>query len=59
MDSDIYAEKKQWDKAAARYKEAWEADKRQPLPLYLYGQALANSGKETEGKKRTRKAPTA
>jgi predicted Zn-dependent protease len=48
---DLNAEKKQWGKAAEQYKAVWEMDKHQPLALYLYGQALAKSGKETEGKK--------
>jgi tetratricopeptide (TPR) repeat protein len=48
---DLYADKKQWDKAAEQYKAAWEKDKHQPLSLYLYGLALEKAGKAAEGKK--------
>jgi tetratricopeptide (TPR) repeat protein len=48
---DVYADKKQWDKAAEQYKAAWEKDKHQPLSLYLYGLALEKAGKAAEGKK--------
>jgi tetratricopeptide (TPR) repeat protein len=48
---DLYADKKQWDKAAEQYKAAWEKDKHQALSLYLYGLALTKAGKEAEGKK--------
>src|SRR4029078_8556442 len=48
---DLYAEAKDWDAAAARYKSAWEKDRSLPLPLYLHGQALVKAGKDDEGKK--------
>src|SRR5262249_50215971 len=48
---DLYADKKQWDKAAEQYKAAWDKDKHQALALYLYGLALTKAGKEAEGKK--------
>jgi tetratricopeptide (TPR) repeat protein len=48
---DLCAEKKQWDKAAQQYKAAWEKDKHQALGLYLHGWALAQGGKDAEGKK--------
>src|SRR5207245_2291573 len=48
---DLYAGKKQWDKAAEQYKAAWDKDKHQALALYLYGHMLVKSGKDAEGKK--------
>src|SRR5207245_1906882 len=38
---DLHAARKEWPRAAARYAEAWEKDRQQPLPLYLRGWALA------------------
>jgi tetratricopeptide (TPR) repeat protein len=48
--ADLYAEKKDWNKAAVRYEQAWLKD-HNPLPLFLRGWSLAQSGKEMEGKK--------
>lgn len=47
---DLLAAKKEWDKAADRYRQAWEANRTQPLPLFLRGWALTQSGKAKEGK---------
>ena len=49
---DLLADKKEWDKAAERYSQAWDKDHEQPLALYLSGWAMAQAGKDTEGKKR-------
>ncbi len=49
---DFLAGKKVWEQAAARYGQAWEKDRRQPLPLYLQGWALAQGGAAREGRKR-------
>jgi tetratricopeptide (TPR) repeat protein len=46
---DFLAEKKLWAQAAARYGEAWQKDRRNPLPLYLQGWTLARGGDEREG----------
>ncbi|MBL8799863.1 MAG: tetratricopeptide repeat protein [Planctomycetia bacterium] len=48
---DRLAEKKAWEQAAQRYRQAWEKDKGQPLPLYLQGWSLTQAGREVEGKK--------
>jgi tetratricopeptide (TPR) repeat protein len=48
---DLHAEKKEWDKAAERYGQAWEKDHGRPLALYLSGWAMAQAGQEKEGKK--------
>jgi Tfp pilus assembly protein PilF len=59
---DLLADKKQWAKAAERYRQAWRksvtpgdprlgAKAADPLPLYLAGDALAKAGQEKEGKK--------
>jgi tetratricopeptide (TPR) repeat protein len=48
---DLLADKKQWDKAAEQYHRAWEKDHGNPLPLYLSGWALVQSGKKDEGSK--------
>jgi tetratricopeptide (TPR) repeat protein len=48
---DIFADKKDWDKAAKAYRKAREADRGNPLPLWLTGWALKHGGKEAEGKK--------
>jgi tetratricopeptide (TPR) repeat protein len=55
---DLLAAKKQWDKAAERYQQAWKkVDPRlswqayDPLPLYLAGDVLIRAGQEPEGKK--------
>jgi tetratricopeptide (TPR) repeat protein len=59
---DLLADKKQWAKAAERYRQAWRksvtpdnprlnAKVADPLPLYLAGDALVKDGQEKEGKK--------
>jgi tetratricopeptide (TPR) repeat protein len=49
---DLEVEKKEWDKAAERYKQAWDKEHAKPMALYLSGWALAQAGQEKEGKKR-------
>jgi tetratricopeptide (TPR) repeat protein len=49
--ADLLAEKKSWADAGKRYREAWDKDQSQPLPLYLHGWCLLKAGKEAEGKK--------
>ena len=49
---DLYADKKEWDKAATDYGLAWDKDHGQPLALYLSGWAMSRAGKEADGKKR-------
>lgn len=51
--ADFEAEKKQWKEAAEHYRQAWEKDKSQPVPLYLRGWALAKAGREAEGRELT------
>ncbi|HMF10739.1 MAG TPA: hypothetical protein VKE94_00485 [Gemmataceae bacterium] len=48
---DYLAERKKWELAAAQYGNAWELDRKEPLPLYLKGWALAQAGQEQEGKR--------
>ena len=48
---DLDAEKKEWDKAADDYRQAWEQDHFEVIALYLEGWALAQAGKDKEGKK--------
>lgn len=48
---DVLAAKKAWKAAAQRYRQAWDKDKGQPLPLFLHGWALVQDGQEAEGKK--------
>jgi tetratricopeptide (TPR) repeat protein len=59
---DLLAGKKQWEKVAERYRQAWRksvtpdsprlsAKAADPLPLYLAGDALVKAGQEKEGKK--------
>jgi tetratricopeptide (TPR) repeat protein len=50
---DHHAAKKQWERAAERYGRAWEKDRKQPLPLFLQGWALAQGGSVKEGKRRS------
>lgn len=47
---DLLADAKQWEPAIDRYGQAWEKNRREPLPLYLKGWALVKAGKEEEGK---------
>jgi hypothetical protein len=49
---DHWAGKGSWKQAADCYRQAWERDRKQPLPLYLLGRALAQDGQTDEGKKR-------
>ena len=49
---DLDADKKEWDKAEKWYAQAWDKDHGRPLALYLDGYALAQAGKEEEGKQR-------
>jgi Flp pilus assembly protein TadD len=49
---DLEADKKEWDKAADRYYQAWEKAREYPLSLYLSGWALTKAGKDKDGKKR-------
>ena len=46
---DVLAGRKRWEKAAEAYASAWEKDRKQPLALYLRGNALARAGRKTEG----------
>jgi tetratricopeptide (TPR) repeat protein len=46
---DLLADRKQWERAAERYRQAWEKDRHEPLPLYLAGWALKKAGQEKEG----------
>ena len=59
---DLLGGKKQWTKAAERYRQAWQKSWRaeqplksgkhaDPLPLYLAGDALVKAGKDKEGRK--------
>jgi tetratricopeptide (TPR) repeat protein len=61
---DLLADRKQWDRAAQRYYQAWDKDREHTLtrdlrrdhslalPLYLSGRALVLAGQEKEGKER-------
>jgi predicted Zn-dependent protease len=46
---DVLAGRKRWEKAAAVYASAWEKDRKQPLALYLRGNALVRASRKTEG----------
>src|SRR6185436_1893014 len=46
---DHLAEQKKWTEAAAAYHAAWTRDRRQPLALYLHGDALSKAGRKKEG----------
>jgi tetratricopeptide (TPR) repeat protein len=48
---DLLAEKKLWQQAAQRYRQAWLIDRSKPLPLYLRGQALQHAGLKEDGQK--------
>ena len=48
---DLFAKKKKWERAASRYQQAWDKERREPLPLFLRGNALVQSGQVEEGKK--------
>ncbi len=48
---DLDAERQEWAKASEHYRQAWEKAPGDPLPYYLSGWALAQSGKDNEGKK--------
>lgn len=57
--ADLLAGKKDWSKAADRYRQAWRkstlslssVSNNAPLSLYLAGDALAKAGQEQEGRK--------
>lgn len=50
--ADFLAEKKQWQRAAALYGQAWEKDKQEaPVPLFLQGWALVQAGQKPQGEK--------
>ncbi len=49
---DLLAERKQWERAAESYRQAWDKDRREPLPQFLAGWALDKAGQSAEGKKR-------
>jgi len=48
---DILAGRKAWKEAAQRYRQAWDKDRSQPLPLFLQGKALVQAGQQQEGAK--------
>jgi tetratricopeptide (TPR) repeat protein len=50
---DFLADRKLWAQAANRYGQAWQKDRRNPLPLYLQGWALARGGDDREGARLT------
>jgi tetratricopeptide (TPR) repeat protein len=47
---DLHADKKRWRQAAECYGEAWESDRKDIVPLYLWGWALTQAGQEKQGK---------
>ena len=49
--ADYLADRKQWEQAAERYGQAWEKDRKDPLPLYLRGRAVVQAGRKEEGDK--------
>ncbi len=53
---DLLAEDKLWEAAAEAYRRAWEDDRQKPLPLFLWGRALAAAGHEAEGRRRMEQA---
>jgi len=53
---DLDAERKEWNKAAEAYEQAWKKDPSKPLAHYLNGWALTQAGQEKEGKKRMEQA---
>jgi tetratricopeptide (TPR) repeat protein len=48
---DLLAKRKQWERAADHYRQAWDKDRREPLPLFLAGWALDKGGQAAEGRK--------
>jgi len=48
---DVLVARKEWKQAAERYRQAWELDRTQPLPLHLSGWSLAQAGQAGEGRK--------
>jgi tetratricopeptide (TPR) repeat protein len=48
---DFHTERKEWEQAADYYARAWKKDQKQPLPLFLRGWALTQSGAVAEGRK--------
>jgi hypothetical protein len=53
---DLSADKKDWQAAAEYYRRAYEADRQKPLPLFLWGRALAMAGQKREGQRRMEQA---
>lgn len=51
--ADFLAGQKRWKDAAAMYQKAWEAAPSQPLPLFLWGHALKQTGNGKEGARLT------
>jgi predicted Zn-dependent protease len=45
------AERKEWREAADAYRRCWEKAPSQPLPLFLYGQALLKIDRAEDGRK--------
>src|SRR5262249_58249614 len=48
---DYLAEGKQWKDAAECSRQAWDCERIRPLPLFLAGWALVQSGREKEGQR--------
>jgi tetratricopeptide (TPR) repeat protein len=48
---DFLAERKRWDEAARRYRQAWERDRQSASVLYLHGWALKQAGRAADGDK--------
>jgi tetratricopeptide (TPR) repeat protein len=48
---DLYAQERDWTRAAEQYEKAWELFKRNPAPLYLQGRMLAEAGEEAKGRR--------
>lgn len=48
---DYLAERGKWELAVARYGRAWDLNRKEPLPLFLKGWALARAGQEQEGRR--------
>jgi tetratricopeptide (TPR) repeat protein len=53
---DLLAEHKEWEQAAAHYRQAWERGRHDPLPLFLSGWALVKAGRGKDGERRMEQA---